>query len=167
MESSVIQLAYLGPGGPEFMLVMLVLLLLFGAKEAPRILRKFNDIINQIRNTAEGFKREVMYGDLHSEPHDDAAGDDEPGEDYGYEEDAGHDVLQRAQRDQLDGVGGDAMLVEVEERDPVTTGERPCDAHGLGDDRVRGGGAQVEGGEALEHVVGQPVGGGQGQTHFR
>ncbi len=58
------QLAYLGPGGPEFMIVMLVLLVMFGAKDAPRILRKLNEIINSVRNTADGFKREVMYGDL-------------------------------------------------------------------------------------------------------
>ena len=58
------QLAFIGPGGPEFLVVMLVLLMMFGAKDAPRILRKLNEIINQIRNTADGFKREVMYGDL-------------------------------------------------------------------------------------------------------
>ena len=95
MESFIVQLAYMGPGGPEFMLVMLVLLLMFGAKEAPRILRKLNDIINQIRNTADGFKREVMYGDLHAEPpvYDDAEGEDEDehDEEYGVEEDPGHD----------------------------------------------------------------------------
>jgi Sec-independent protein translocase protein TatA len=57
-------IGFIGPGGPEFLVVMLVLLMMFGAKDAPRILRKINDIINQIRNTADGFKREVLYSDL-------------------------------------------------------------------------------------------------------
>jgi Sec-independent protein translocase protein TatA len=51
------------------MVVMLVLLVLFGSKDAPRILRKINEIINQIRNTAEGFKREVLYSDLAQHAH--------------------------------------------------------------------------------------------------
>ena len=71
-------IAFIGPGGPEFLVVMLVLLLMFGAKDAPRIFRKLNEMINQLRNTADSFKREVMYGDLNSEPTSDtsAAGDD-------------------------------------------------------------------------------------------
>jgi Sec-independent protein translocase protein TatA len=66
MSVSLFHLAYLGPGGPEFLLIMLVLLVMFGAKDAPRILRKLNEIINQVRNTADSFKREVMYGDLNA-----------------------------------------------------------------------------------------------------
>ncbi len=61
------QLAFIGPGGPEFIVIMLVLLMMFGAKDAPRILRKLNEMLNQIRNTADGFKREVMYSDLKDE----------------------------------------------------------------------------------------------------
>lgn len=83
-------LAFIGPGGPEFLVVMLVLLMMFGAKDAPRILRKLNEIISQIRNTADGFKREVMYGDLNtdtpaysSETTDDGSDHDD---DYDYEE---------------------------------------------------------------------------------
>ena len=57
-------LAFIGPGGPEILVVMLVLLLMFGAKDAPRIFRKLTDILNQFRSTAESFKREVMYSDL-------------------------------------------------------------------------------------------------------
>jgi sec-independent protein translocase protein TatA len=62
------QLAFIGPGGPEILVVMLVLLLMFGAKDAPRIFRKINDMLNQFRSTAESFKREVMYSDLGNEP---------------------------------------------------------------------------------------------------
>jgi Sec-independent protein translocase protein TatA len=91
-------LAYIGPGGPEFMFVMLVLLLMFGAKDAPRILRKLNEIFNQIRNTADSFKREVMYGDLSQstptyEPtiDDDSADDYDHDDDYDYNEDDYYD----------------------------------------------------------------------------
>lgn len=81
------RVAFIGPGGPEFLLVMLVLIMMFGAKDAPRILRKLNSIFNQIRDAADGFKREVMYGDVNvkpvilpgSKPADDTA--DEPEED--------------------------------------------------------------------------------------
>lgn len=89
MEQCVFHLAYLGPGGPEFLLVMLVLLVLFGAKDAPRILRKLNEIINQVRNTADGFKREVMYGDLNADPpiYDATDVEEEHDGDYEYDED--------------------------------------------------------------------------------
>jgi sec-independent protein translocase protein TatA len=64
-------LAFIGPGGPEILVVMLVLLLMFGAKDAPRIFRRLNDILNQFRSTAESFKREVMYSDLGNDPEPD------------------------------------------------------------------------------------------------
>ena len=56
--------AFIGPGGPEILVVMLVLLLMFGARDAPRIFRKINELLNQFRSTAENFKREVMYSDI-------------------------------------------------------------------------------------------------------
>jgi Sec-independent protein translocase protein TatA len=93
MFNVVCQLAFIGPGGPEFLVVMLVLLLMFGAKDAPRIFRKLNEMINQLRNTADSFKREVMYGDLNSESKSDASSsagdnayDDDHDDDYDYGE---------------------------------------------------------------------------------
>ena len=68
MLSGMHHLAFIGPGGPEILVVMLVLLLMFGAKDAPRIFRKLSDILNQFRSTAESFKREVMYSDLSADP---------------------------------------------------------------------------------------------------
>ena len=68
MLSGMHHLAFIGPGGPEILVVMLVLLLMFGAKDAPRIFRKLNNILNQFRSTAESFKREVMYSDLSVDP---------------------------------------------------------------------------------------------------
>ena len=94
MHSTFSPLAFIGPGGPEFLMVMLVLLMMFGAKDAPRILRKLNEIINQIRNTADSFKREVMYGDLSSdtpsyedEDYDEDEDDDSGEDDYFTEDD--------------------------------------------------------------------------------
>jgi len=108
-------LAYLGPGGPEFLVIMLVLLVMFGAKDAPRILRKLNEMISHIRNTADGFKREIMYGDLNNETptHEPATPTDEFGhdEDYDYdgeedyynydegEEESGEDLFQSLEED--------------------------------------------------------------------
>lgn len=95
MEPFFPHLAFIGPGGPEFLLVMLVLLMMFGAKDAPRILRKLNEIINQIRNTADGFKREVMYSDLNSDTpsyEDDYSGEGEYSDENGYSvEDDSHE----------------------------------------------------------------------------
>jgi sec-independent protein translocase protein TatA len=88
-------LAFIGPGGPEFLVVMLVLLMMFGAKDAPRILRKLNEIISQIRNTADGFKREVMYGDLNTDTPtytpSDSTEESDHDDDHTYEDDYGGD----------------------------------------------------------------------------
>lgn len=78
-------IAFIGPGGPEFLVVMLVLLLMFGAKDAPRIFRRLNEMINQLRNTADSFKREVMYGDLNSEPTSDTSAADTYGHDNDFD----------------------------------------------------------------------------------
>ena len=45
----------------------LVLLLLFGVKEAPKILRNISDIFIKIRNSADEFKHEIMYSDMKAE----------------------------------------------------------------------------------------------------
>lgn len=58
---------FIGAGGPEILIILLVLLLLFGVKDAPRILRKISDIFFKIRNTADEFKHEIMYSDMKSE----------------------------------------------------------------------------------------------------
>ena len=95
MVQELFQLAFIGPGGPEVLVVMLVLLLMFGAKDAPRIFRKLNEIINQIRNSADGFKREVLYGDPATDSVSDEDYDSGHDEDYdsGHDEDhdSGHD----------------------------------------------------------------------------
>ena len=128
MLDDLFHLAFIGPGGPEFLVVMLVLLMMFGAKDAPRILRKLNEIINQIRNTADGFKREVMYGDLNKEkPSYDEPPDntDESGhgEDdyYNYGEDDGGDgaEFQPFEEGREDGPVEDAPEPDAENEVPV------------------------------------------------
>lgn len=69
MSNALTYLAIIGPSGGELLIVMLALLLLFGSKDAPRIMRKLTDMINKVRNTAETFKREVMFGDFDPEDH--------------------------------------------------------------------------------------------------
>lgn len=85
MLNGCFQLAFIGPGGPEIMVIMLVLIMVFGAKDAPKIFRKINEMLNTVRNTADSFKREIMYGDLNN---DTSAADDN---DYGYDEDHDND----------------------------------------------------------------------------
>ena len=58
---------FVGAGGPEILVILLVLLLLFGAKEAPHILRNISDFFLKIRNSADEFKHEIMYSDMRSE----------------------------------------------------------------------------------------------------
>jgi Sec-independent protein translocase protein TatA len=115
-------LGFIGPGGPEFLLVMLVLLMMFGAKDAPRILRKLNEIISQIRNTADGFKREVMYSDLKTDPtpYSPSTDEDEEGyyneeEDYGYDEQADETELEEADET----VESKEEAPELEQTEPV------------------------------------------------
>lgn len=76
------QLAFIGMGGPELIVVMLVLIMVFGAKDAPKMFRKINEFLSTIRNTADSFKREIMYSDLDAES---TSADDT--DDYDYSED--------------------------------------------------------------------------------
>jgi len=57
--------AFIAPGGGEMILILLVLILLFGAKDAPRILRNIQNSLNKLQRTAADFRYKLMYGDLH------------------------------------------------------------------------------------------------------
>lgn len=67
MDQWEVSVGFVAPGGPEFLLVLLVLLMLFGAKDAPRILRKISDLVTQFRHTANTFKHDIMYSDMRAE----------------------------------------------------------------------------------------------------
>jgi Sec-independent protein translocase protein TatA len=60
-------LGFISPGGSEMLVIMLALLMLFGAKDAPKILRKFYDFTAYLRRMADEFKHELMYSDLEPE----------------------------------------------------------------------------------------------------
>jgi Sec-independent protein translocase protein TatA len=64
--------AFISPGGSEFLLIMLVLILLFGAQDAPRIFRTLHTTLDKIQRAAASFRYKIMYGDLHQGATDDA-----------------------------------------------------------------------------------------------
>lgn len=79
--------AFISPGGSEFLLIMLVLILLFGAKDAPRIFRSIHNALDKMQRAAASFRYKIMYGDLYQdttneEPYDVEANypDDDPDE---------------------------------------------------------------------------------------
>ena len=133
MLNGYFQLAFIGPGGPEIMVVMLVLIMVFGAKDAPKIFRKINEMLNSVRNTADSFKREIMYGDLNSDTsvsdeHDTYSVDDEyHDDDYDYtdeneERDYSDETFQSLEKDLEEAEPG-AVSEENVEPDQETVSE--------------------------------------------
>lgn len=64
------ELAFISPGGGELVLIMLVLILLFGAQDAPRIFRTIHTLLDKLQRAAADFRYKIMYGDLHSKTTD-------------------------------------------------------------------------------------------------
>jgi len=67
--------AFISPGGGELMVVMLVLILLFGAKDAPKVFRSIQTFLDKLQRSAADFRYKIMYGDIHrdtkeEEPYD-------------------------------------------------------------------------------------------------
>jgi len=58
-------IAFFAPGGGELIVIMLALLLLFGPKDAPRILRGIQNVLNKLQRAAADFRYKMMYEDLH------------------------------------------------------------------------------------------------------
>jgi Sec-independent protein translocase protein TatA len=56
--------AFISPSGGEFLLVMLALIMLFGAKDAPRIFRSIHSALDKIQRAAASFRYKMMYSDL-------------------------------------------------------------------------------------------------------
>jgi Sec-independent protein translocase protein TatA len=63
-------IAFLAPGGGELIVVMLALLLLFGPKDAPRILRKIQDALRKLQRAASDFKNQILASDPETPPPD-------------------------------------------------------------------------------------------------
>jgi Sec-independent protein translocase protein TatA len=61
-------IAFFAPGGGELIIIMLALLLLFGPKDAPRILRSIQSVLNKMQRAAADFRYKLMYEDLHQNP---------------------------------------------------------------------------------------------------
>lgn len=58
-------IAFMPLGGGELIVVMLALLLLFGPKDAPRILRSIQNILNKLQRATADLRYKLMYEDLH------------------------------------------------------------------------------------------------------
>ena len=66
------QPAFISPGGGEVVLIMLVLILLFGAKDAPRIFRTIHTLLDKLQRASADFRYKIMYGDIHANAKDEA-----------------------------------------------------------------------------------------------
>lgn len=60
-------IAFIGPSGFEVLIIFIALIVFFGAKDAPRIMRKISSLSLKIRHTANEFKHDVMYSDMRRE----------------------------------------------------------------------------------------------------
>lgn len=69
--------AFISPGGGELIMIILVLILLFGAKDAPRIFRSIHTFLDKMQRTAADFRYKIMYGDLYADTTDPAPYDAE------------------------------------------------------------------------------------------
>ena len=89
--------AFISPGGGELILIMLVLILLFGAKDAPRILRTIQAALDKLQRAAANFRYKIMYEDLHSKPTDEKSYDVEA--DYPEENEGVSDPSEKGRPD--------------------------------------------------------------------
>ncbi len=72
-------LAFISPGGGELITIMLVLILLFGAKDAPRVFRSIQTFLDKLQRSAADFRYKMMYGDLHANTADEEKKETEDG----------------------------------------------------------------------------------------
>lgn len=61
-------IAFMTLGGGELIVIMLALLLLFGPKDAPRILRSIQSVLNKLQRATADLRYKLMYEDLHLNP---------------------------------------------------------------------------------------------------
>lgn len=57
-------MSFISPGGGELVLIMLALIMLFGAKDAPKVLRKIQQVLDKTQRAAASFRYKIMYGDI-------------------------------------------------------------------------------------------------------
>lgn len=80
--------AFISPGGGELLVIMLVLILLFGAKDAPRMLRTIQTVFDKMQRASADFRYKMMHSDLYPPAIDEPPCLDEPSGSDGPE--AGH-----------------------------------------------------------------------------
>lgn len=56
--------AFIASSGGELIVIMLALILLFGPKDAPRILRSIQNVLSKLQRAASDFRYKLMYDDL-------------------------------------------------------------------------------------------------------
>ena len=59
--------SFIGPSGPEVFLILFIILILFGVKDTPKIMRNISDLLIKFRHNANEFKHDLMYSDMRSE----------------------------------------------------------------------------------------------------
>lgn len=60
--------AFLGPiGGPEMIVIFLVMLLLFGAKKLPELARGIGKSMGEFKKAREDFEHEITRGEVESQ----------------------------------------------------------------------------------------------------
>lgn len=59
----------MAPGAAELLLIVLVLFVLFGSKDAPRHMRSIMKMINRTRRAVDRFQQQLMCADMHR-PHE-------------------------------------------------------------------------------------------------
>jgi len=80
--------AFIAPGGNEVLFILLIFILLFGAKDAPRMLRTLQNGLEKLRRIAADFRHELMFSDLHrNENPSDTAPYEEPADEPSEEPD--------------------------------------------------------------------------------
>ncbi len=58
--------AFISPSGGELITIMLVMILLFGAKDAPKVFRRIQALLDKMQRGASDFRYKMMYGDIHA-----------------------------------------------------------------------------------------------------
>jgi len=91
-----LQPGFMAPSGGELIVIMLVLIMLFGAKDAPKILRNIQSVLDKMQRAAADFRYKIMYGDLHHQSYDQP----EAEEPYDVDADYGPDETSDAPADE-------------------------------------------------------------------
>lgn len=134
-----INMAFLGisPGAPEMIFVFVMILLLFGSKNVPKIARSLGRTLEDFRRAARDVSDEVMRADADIREDLDVSNffeDEEPDQDEAYYDGRDDDFLGTAESgedpfadDGLDAAPADEPSPSTAEEGPVPRGEEEAD----------------------------------------